>query len=258
MAAAACSSSRSEARRLARVTVGVLHPGEMGAAIGAALNAAGHEVLWASDGRSDATRARAQAFTDAGTIAAVVARSDVFFSVVPPHAALELAESLPPFTGILVDANAVSPATAAQIGATVERFVDGGIIGGPPAPRLYLSGGEAEHVAALFDGSPITTEIVANASALKCAYAGWTKGSGALLLAIRAFAQAEDVWEPLAAEWARSQPNLEARLAGAERSARTKGWRWIGEMEEIAAAFAADGLPPGFHEAAAAIYRDAS
>jgi len=26
-------------------------------------------------------------------------------------------------------------------------------------------------------------------------------------------------------------------------------------MEEIAAAFAADGLPPGFHEAAAAVYR---
>jgi Domain of unknown function (DUF1932)/NADP oxidoreductase coenzyme F420-dependent len=236
------------------VIVGLLHPGEMGSTIGAALQAAGHEVLWASAGRSEATRARAQAFTDAGTVAELVALSEVVFSVVPPHAALELAESLPPFPGIFVDANAVSPATAARVGAAVERFVDGGIVGGPPAPRLYLSGVEAEHVAALFVGSPVETPIVASASALKCAYAAWTKGSGALLLAVREFAQAEGIWESLAEEWAHSQPQLAARLAGAERSAAAKGWRWVGEMEEIAAAFAADGLPPGFHEAAAAIY----
>lgn len=234
--------------------VGLLHPGEMGSAIGAALQVAGHDVLWASEGRSDATHARAGSFTDAGTVAEVAGRSEVVFSVVPPHAALGLAESLPPFTGIFVDANAVSPATAARVAATVERFVDGGIVGGPPAPRIYLSGAEAERVAALFASSPIETQVVGNASALKCAYAAWTKGSGALLLAVREFAQAEGVLEPLAAEWARSQPQLAARLAAAERSAAAKGWRWVGEMEEIAAAFAADGLPPGFHEAAALIY----
>jgi Domain of unknown function (DUF1932)/NADP oxidoreductase coenzyme F420-dependent len=237
------------------VIVGLLHPGEMGSAIGAALHVAGHEVLWASEGRSEATKARARSFTDAGTVAEVVARSEVIFSVVPPHAALGLAEALPPFAGIFVDANAVSPATAARVGSAVERFVDGGIVGGPPAPRLYLSGGEAEHVAALFAGSPVEPQVVTNASALKCAYAAWTKGSGALLLAVREFAQAEGIWESLTEEWARSQPQLAARLAAAERSAAAKGWRWVGEMEEIAAAFAADGLPPGFHEAAAAIYR---
>jgi 3-hydroxyisobutyrate dehydrogenase-like beta-hydroxyacid dehydrogenase len=236
------------------VIAGLLHPGEMGSAIGSALRAAGHEVLWASEGRSEATHARAPGFTDAGTVAEVVARSEVVFSIVPPHAALALAESLPPFPGLFVDANAVSPATAADVGAAVERFVDGGIVGGPPAPRLYLSGAEAERVARLFAGSPVETEVVTNASALKCAYATWTKGSGALLLAVREFAQAEGIWEPLAEEWARSQPQLAARLAAAERSAAAKGWRWVGEMEEIAAAFAANGLPPGFHEAAAAIY----
>jgi Domain of unknown function (DUF1932)/NADP oxidoreductase coenzyme F420-dependent len=236
------------------VIVGLLHPGEMGSAIGSALQAAGHEVLWASEGRSEATRTGARGFTDAGTVAEVVARTEVVFSVVPPHAALGLAESLPPFPGIFVDANAVSPATAARVGSAVERFVDGGIVGGPPAPRLYLSGAEAEHVAALFVGSPVETEVVTNASALKCAYAAWTKGSGALLLAVREFAQAEGIWESLAEEWERSQPQLATRLAAAERSAATKGWRWVGEMEEIAAAFAADGLPPGFHEAAALIY----
>jgi hypothetical protein len=236
------------------MTVGVLHPGEMGAAIGAALQAAGHEVLWASEGRSDATRTRASGFRDVGTAAELSARSEVVFSIVPPHASLELAESLPPFAGIYVDANAVSPATAARVGASVERFVDGGIVGGPSAPRLYLSGVEADSVAVLFEGSPVETHIVSSASAVKCAYAAWTKGSGALLLAVREFARAEGIWEPLAEEWARSQPQLAERLAAAERSAAAKGWRWIGEMEEIAAAFADDGLPPGFHEAAAVVY----
>ncbi|HEX6788803.1 MAG TPA: DUF1932 domain-containing protein [Gaiellaceae bacterium] len=237
------------------MNVGLLHPGEMGSAVGDALVAAGHTVVWASEGRSEATRARAAAFEDAGSVAEVVARSDVVLSVVPPHAALELARSLPRFDGIYVDANAVSPETARAVGESVARFVDGGIVGGPPAPRLYLSGDEAGVVASLFDGSPIETELVANASALKCAYAGWTKGTAALILAIRDLARAEGVEDALVAEWARSQPELADRLAAAERSAAKKGWRWIGEMEEIASAFAADGLPPGFHQAAAEIYR---
>ena len=226
----------------------------MGAALAAALQTAGHDVLWASAGRSEATRARAAGLTDAGTVAELVARCEAVLSVVPPHAAIELAESLPPFRGIFVDANAVSPETARRVGAAVERFVDGGIVGGPPAPRLYLSGAEAGEVAALFAGSPVATEVVASASAVKCAYAAWTKGSGALLLAIRDLARAEGVEAALLEEWARSQPQLAGRLAAAERSAAAKGWRWIGEMKEIAAAFAAHGLPPGFHEAAAAVY----
>jgi hypothetical protein len=34
-----------------------------------------------------------------------------------------------------------------------------------------------------------------------------------------------------------------------------KAWRFVGEMEEIAATFAAAGMPGGFHEAAAEVYR---
>jgi hypothetical protein len=40
-----------------------------------------------------------------------------------------------------------------------------------------------------------------------------------------------------------------------EANIRGKAWRWVGEMEEIANAFADEDLPPGFHEAAAEIYR---
>ena len=95
---------------------------------------------------------------------------------------------------------------------------------------------------------------VGQASAVKMAYAAWTKGTAALILAIRALARAEGVEEALIAEWQQSQPALTARPHAAARSAMQKGWRWVAEMEEIAATMAAVGLPPGFHHAAAAIY----
>jgi 3-hydroxyisobutyrate dehydrogenase-like beta-hydroxyacid dehydrogenase len=234
------------------VIVGLVHPGEMGAAIGNALVAAGHDVLWASDGRSAATRARAERFTDAGTIAELAARSEVVVSVVPPHAAVDVAASFDEFDGIYVDANAIAPETAQSLG--VRRLVDGGIVGGPPAPRIYLSGDEAASAAALFDGSPVEALVVRDASAVKAAYASWTKVTAALLLAVRDYARARGIEAALRAEWERTQPGLADRLAAAERSAEAKGWRWIGEMEELGRAFEAAGLPDGFHTAAASIY----
>jgi 3-hydroxyisobutyrate dehydrogenase-like beta-hydroxyacid dehydrogenase len=224
--------------------IGLLHPGEMGAAIGNALRAPGHTVLWASEGRSEATRERARAFEDARTVAELAARSDVVFSVVPPHAARDVAAAVQPFGGLYIDANAIAPETAR--GLAGGRFVDAGIIGGPSAPHVYLSGAEAEDVAALFDGSPIAARVVRDASALKCAFAGWTKGSTALKLAIGEYGRRTGVEEALAAELDLSVDE--------ERVAR-KAWRFVGEMEEIANALADEDLPPGFHEAAAEIYR---
>ena len=237
----------------------------MGAAIGAVLRQRGIDVLWASEGRSEATAARAGAagLTDAGTVAELARRSDVVLSVCPPHAAADVAAAVGDFGGVFVDANAISPATTRRIGAGFARFVDGGIVGGPPSesygPRLYLSGGDAGVAAELFDGTPVTARVlseeVGDASALKMAYASWTKGTAALLLAIREVARSEGVEEALLAEWRESIPELEARLASAERSAAAKGWRWVAEMEEIAATFEAAGQPPGFHQAAAEVFR---
>jgi 3-hydroxyisobutyrate dehydrogenase-like beta-hydroxyacid dehydrogenase len=245
---------------VAERTVGLLHPGEMGAAVGAVLRGQGHRVVWASDGRSEETRARAAAagLEDVGSVAKV-AEAEVVFSICPPHAALDVARSAS-FGGIYVDANAVSPATAAKVADVVDEFVDGGIVGSPPrgpgTTRLYLSGERAADVAALFTGSVLDARVVSNASALKMAYAAWTKGTAAMLLAIRELARREGVEEPLLAEWDLSLPELRERHARALRSAEAKGWRWVGEMEEIAATFEADGLPGGFHRAAAEVYRE--
>ena len=251
--------------------IGLLHPGDMGAAVGRCLTGRGHEVLWASEGRGPDTAARAKAagLADAGTIAALAARAGVIISVCPPHAALDVAWAVHGFGGLYVDANAVSPGTAREVARLIcesgGRSVDGGIIGPPPekpdVTRLYLSGDDAEQVAALFAGTPLDARVISGpataASAVKMAYAGWTKGTAALLLSVRALAREQGVEDALLAEWALSQPGLDARSEGAARSAAAKGWRWVGEMEEIGATMSAAGLPDGFHQAAAEIFRRA-
>jgi len=248
--------------------IGVLHPGEMGAAVGACLAQRGLTVLWASAGRSPATadRAAAAGMRDVGTASEMSSQADVILSVCPPHAALEVARSVAGFQGIYVDANAVAPATTREVAEMVAagggRYVDGGIIGAPPRSpgdsRLYLSGPWAEQISYLFADTAVEAQAIGDeigqASAVKMAYAAWTKGTAALILAIRALARAEGVEQTLVAEWQQSQPALTARPHAAARSALQKGWRWVAEMEEIAATMAAAGLPPGFHQAAATIY----
>ena len=243
----------------------MLHPGEMGAAIGGVLRQSGIDVLWASEGRSEATHTRAAraGLTDAGTVDELAQMSDVILSVCPPYAAADVAAAVGDFAGVFVDANAISPATSRRIAASLSAFVDGGIIGGPPSetagPRLYVSGGNTARVLELFAGTLVDARVVSerigDASALKMVYAAWTKGSAALLLAIHEVAQTEGVADELLEEWRESLPDLEARLASAERSAAAKGWRWVAEMEEIAATFAAAGAPDGFHRAAAHVFR---
>jgi 3-hydroxyisobutyrate dehydrogenase-like beta-hydroxyacid dehydrogenase len=250
-------------------TVGLLHPGAMGAAVGKVLTQAGRTVLWASErrGARSADRAAKAGLEDAGTAAEMAARSDLVLAICPPHGALDTARSIGPFTGLYVDANAVSPATADEIRAVVQaaggRYVDGGIIGPPPAgpeptARLYLSGPDAPAVAEVFAATALTTPVLDGeataASALKMAYAGWTKGTAALLLTMREAARAHGVEEALVREWEHSIPSLPDRSAQAARQADEKGWRWVAEMREIAATLAAADLPAGFHEAAAEVF----
>jgi 3-hydroxyisobutyrate dehydrogenase-like beta-hydroxyacid dehydrogenase len=241
----------------------------MGAAVGRCLADRGHQVLWASQGRGPQTAARAQAagLTDAGTVAGLASPAEVIVSVCPPHAALDVAWAVHGFGGLYLDANAISPGTAREIAGMITgsggRYVDGGIIGPPPRAaghtRLYLSGDDAGEVRDLFAGTALDARLAGGtltaASAVKMAYAGWTKGTAALLLAVRALARAEGVEDVLLAEWEQSQPALAERSRGAARSATAKGWRWVAEMEEIAATMAAAGLPDGFHQAAAEIFR---
>ncbi len=255
---------------MATTTVCILHPGEMGAEVGAAARGGSARVLWVSAGRGDATRDRAGAagLEDAGSLKAALDPSTIVLSVCPPHVALDVARNVAAsgFRGVYLDANAVAPETSRRIGGVVEAggatFVDGGIIGPPPAKpgttRLYLSGPASADIAALFASTPLETVVleapVGAASAVKACYAAWTKGTAALLLSVRALARHEGVDAALAAEWKISQPNLFAQLDRAVSNSR-KGWRWIAEMEEIGATFDRAGIPDGFALAAAEVCR---
>jgi 3-hydroxyisobutyrate dehydrogenase-like beta-hydroxyacid dehydrogenase len=254
---------------VAERTIGVLHPGEMGAAIGAVLRGAGRAVVWASAGRSAATvrRAAASGLDDAGTVGAMAQRAGVILSVCPPHAALDVAREVAGYGGVFVDANAVSAATSRAVGEAIAQaggtYVDGGIIGSPPTAagttRLYLSGPDAPAVAELFAGTIVDARVlsyrIGDASTMKMVFAAWTKGAAALLLDVRALARETGLEDALLADWNESLPHLPGMSLQAARSAAAKGWRWTAEMEEIAATFAAAGLPDGFHLAAAELFR---
>lgn len=250
-------------------TVALLHPGNMGSTIGAAAAAGGARVLWISQGRGSASRRRAEGakLVDAGDLPSALRQAQAVLSVCPPHAAIDVARAVAAekFSGIYVDANAVSRETAEEIGRIVESggasFVDGGIIGSPVkqagTTRLYLSGKDAAAVAELFRGSMLDARAIGAepgaASALKIAYAAWTKGTDALILAIRGYAASQGVDQALLEEWSISQPTLAKKCDRAAAVAVPKMWRYVGEMREIAEAFESSGLPGGFHSAAAEI-----
>jgi len=233
----------------------------MGAEVGRALVDVGYDVGWLAKGRGPGTRRRA---ADARLRELDDLRGcELVLSICPPAAAVETARNVGGFTGLYVDANAISPATAGEVAAVVHHlgieYIDGGIIGPPPksdgTTRLYLSGGRAQEVAAVFERSRVESIVLPGcdtaASALKMTYAAWTKISAALLVSIAGTADHLGVADALALEWERSQPGLHARQAAALQSARAKGWRWADEMREIACTFAAAGQPDGFGDGAA-------
>jgi len=251
--------------------LGILHPGNMGISVAASAQNSGCEVYWASEGRGDQTRARAEKFglRDVHTLSKMCEVCEVIVSVCPPHAAETVAEqvALHTFRGIYLDANAISPQRVARIAEKITVagavYVDGGIIGGPawePGKTwLYLSGEKAQQVADCFDAGPLETEVigeaVGKASALKMCYAAYTKGTSALLCAILAAAERLGVRGELAREWSRDGGEFAANTEARARRVTAKAWRFAGEMDEIAATFQSAGLPGGFHQAAGEVYR---
>jgi len=248
--------------------IGLMHPGAMGASVGAAVRSNGHTVLWASAGRTASTwgRARRANLDDAGTVPELVKASEIVLSVCPPHAAEEVAHEVAHlgFTGVYVECNAISPDRTRAIQRIIEdagaHYVDGGIVGGPAWTReaktnLYLSGPRAAEVAACFAGSPLETPVISErigaASAVKMGYAAYTKGTTALLTAILGMVEKEGVRADLARQWGDTFTTQTVRRVCSNTA---KAWRFVGEMHEIAATFRGAGLPGGFHEAAAEVY----
>ncbi|MGB7300744.1 MAG: DUF1932 domain-containing protein [Burkholderiaceae bacterium] len=260
---------------MAREKILLLHPGEMGAAIGAVLRSKGLDVYWVSQGRSAISIKRASdaGLTDAETLDQATAACNIILSVCPPDSAISLAQAVADngFRGRYVDANAIAPQTSLHVGEIVTqagaRYTDASIIGPPPAGngkcRLYLAGEDAADMRDLFNSPPLQAITLHGetgaASALKMCFSGWNKARIGLLMNIRALAHVHDVEDALFAEWQQGESGLMRYFDAAQPTATVmasarKAWRWSPEMTEIAATFTDAGLPGGYHQGAADVF----
>ena len=168
-------------------------------------------------------------------------------SVISRSARRTRPSTLPPgrrrgYGGMFVDANAVSVPSAQQVAAIVPRAVPAMSTAGSSACRRRLGAHPAVPVGPARPRGPVLSRRSAldariaegplyAASAVKMAYAAWTKGSSALLLAARALARSGGVERTLLAEWALSQPALAERSEAPPRppppraGAGSRRWR---------------------------------
>jgi L-threonate 2-dehydrogenase len=252
--------------------VAVIAPGMMGSAVAKRLTSAGVEVRTLLAGRSPATAKRAQASGMRDATLAQIVEAEFILSIVPPGEALALAETLAPAMRaaqrkpIYVDCNAVSPDTVLRIDRVVREsgasFVDGGIIGPPPElvsskTRIYLSGPDAAKVAVLEQfglSTPVQSGPVGAASAMKMSYAGITKGFTALGATMMLAATRAGTADALIAEMKVSQPALLKWLTTQMPKMHSKAYRWVAEMEEIAAFVGPGQTGDGLFQSAARLY----
>lgn len=253
-------------------TIGIVAPGAMGAAIARRLGEKGAKVLTLLEGRSAATRERAEAVGMVGVDLATLVGAQVVLSVVPPAEARVLAEQLSSAMAgsahkpIYVDCNAVDATTVKQIGAVVEAsgapFVDAAIIGLPPkpgekGPTFYFSGPSAPELASLATLGLETRLIdgpIGAASALKMSYAGITKGIAAVASAMILAASRAGASDALYDELAASQPQLLQRFKVTLPDMFPKAYRWVAEMREIAVFAGEDAAAAGLYDSAAQLY----
>jgi 3-hydroxyisobutyrate dehydrogenase-like beta-hydroxyacid dehydrogenase len=241
----------------------------MGAALGAQLVAAGVRCLWLPGGRGPASSKRAEAAgLEAAKNWAYLAEScSTILSVCPPAAALDIAEAAAEtgFSGVYVEANAISPQRAQDIAALLDdqgaTVVDGGIVGPPPhgqgTTQLHLSGPDhaVQQVHDLFAGTGLRPVVmsgpVGRASALKLAFATYNKISQVLAVQACALADGHGVLDELTELAAHALPGTPLEAPDGLAALGARAWRWEPEMDEISDACAAAGVPTDLAEAAA-------
>lgn len=255
-------------------TIAILMPGDMGHAVGRALRENGHDVVTSLTGRSAHTRnlSGEAGLRDIESLSDLISQSDLVLSILPPASAIPQAEAVAEAIQksgnhpVYVDCNAIAPGSVKQVGDIITSagapFIDAGIIGlAPgkgPAPRFYVSGQHLEPMLEL-DGQGIAVRSVGTdigqASSLKMVYAALTKGTWTLHTAVLMTASQTGVLPELLGEFGFSQKAALASMQSTLPRLPADSARWVGEMEEIARTFADAGVPSGFHDGAAEIFR---
>ncbi|MEU6572538.1 DUF1932 domain-containing protein [Streptomyces sp. NPDC046805] len=246
-------------------TVGLLHPGSMGAAFGAQLRARGVTVLWSPEGRSHASVRRAgKAGLEPDTVASLLARADVVLSLCPPAAAEDVARLVGEHSFVgktYVDANAIAPPRMHRIAELLPQaaVLDAAVVGSPPTggkfPTLYLSGParQATEVESLFADTDVRTHFLGEergkASALKLAYSSYQKVSRVLAAVAYGAADEYGVADELLTIAAKRTRSYLAETDYIPKTA-ARAWRWGPELEDAAALLADAGLPDDLMHAA--------
>lgn len=246
-------------------TIGLLHPGAMGAAVGGQLVRAGHRVLWDPAGRSTATTQRATeaGLTPVGARAELLGEAAVVLSICPPAVAEALARSAVGYGGIWVEANAITPERSRRIANLLpaSTVIDGGIVGSPPVggkrPTLYLSGLRGMGtVTGLFTGTDVRTQVlgerVGQASALKLSYSAYQKASRVLAAVSYGLALDHGVDQELLAI-AGKRPGSYLTETDYIPKTASRAWRWGPELIEAADMLREAGLPDEMLRAAATV-----
>ena len=255
------------------IVVAVMAQGTMGSGVARRLSESGAAVRTLLSGRSAGSAARAQAagMQPMADERALLDGADFFLSILPPGEAENLTRRLAPTLSALAkkpvyaDCNAVSPQTALRIAAIIAptgaKFVDAGIIGGPPrpgySPAIYASGPASGETAVIRDWGidwRVIDGPVGAASGLKMSYAGITKGTTAIAAAMLLGAARFGCGEALIAELSKSQPEMLKRMRGSIPTMYDKAYRWVGEMEEISDFLGANKPSADMYAAIARLY----
>lgn len=237
--------------------VALIAVGNMGSWVARRLTGHGVEVRTVLTGRSQASveRAHQANMRLMDDDAALIAGADFVFSVVPPDAVLELAERLSPVLSnathkpVYVDCNAVDSDTirnvAEIISATGCEMIDAGIFGAAPnddsaGPSFYASGPQAPQLTVLNDFGleiAVLDAPIGSASALKCSFAGLSKGVTALCIATALTALDAGVDKEFAHEVAHRMPQMATHMQKLMPQSFPKSKRWGKEMQQIATEF---------------------
>ena len=256
-------------------TVAILNPGEMGGAVGGALKDADFDVIVCLDGRSDATRERAETYglRNVGSLDSAIQEADMVLCIMPPEFSVATAQSVaeamdrtgctPPYA----DCNAIAPETARELDGIITGagaiFIDGGIVGNPPGKgpkptRFFTSGPDALLMDA-FNCKGIAIKQcgpeIGRGSAVKMCYAGITKGTSALHATILIAAEALGVADELFEELSYSQEGQLKRMEVMTSALPAVSSRYIGEMREISKTMGSVGATTGFHDGSTETYQ---
>lgn len=217
-------------------TIGILYAGEMGTAVGRLLLHGGFSVITVVEGRSDRTRTAAEQarLPVAASLIELARRADLVLSLVPPSAALQVAQQYrdalprhkrpdsarrrPPR---YVDLNSIAPETACAIDLlfrdTPVEFADGAIHGLavnlPQRGTFYLSGAAAPVVArtlARVFRVKVLSDTIGSASALRMLISAMTKGIIALFLEAAVTARRAGLLDELLLCYAQTYPGVMA------------------------------------------------